>query len=336
LPRPDDPPPPASTRKRQRIRASAFGSARRSLPAPSNGHFPDGRDESPFQTVHSPPDSDLASEFWLFETRFGSEACRRGAPRLLLPLAGGRRAYPGRTSALQLGEAGGLLGSTSHNARWAEPGDPIGEAPEQLAGHRHLGHLEDEVAPVRDDLRADLHHLLPQARPPTGSSATTAPPRRICVGRRVGAARASMWTPGPAGVKRGMGEPGLRLGHAAEDEPTAELPPHTIERVTAGCGWHATRLVSSLYFLVKSPPPMRYARRHCSARAGLTTGGRDDKEPVDCPRDHPGPAVRRHGTGRADLLRCRRWGRVAAPWADVGLGAAGQAGTAAVWPPPPE
>jgi hypothetical protein len=26
-------------------------------------------------------------------------------------------------------------------------------------GDRHLGHLEDQFAAVRDDLRADLHHL---------------------------------------------------------------------------------------------------------------------------------------------------------------------------------
>jgi hypothetical protein len=43
------------------------------------------------------------------------------------------------------------------------PAIPMEEAPEQRARHRHLGHLEPEGAPVRDDLRADLHHLLPEA-----------------------------------------------------------------------------------------------------------------------------------------------------------------------------
>jgi hypothetical protein len=35
------------------------------------------------------------------------------------------------------------------------------EAPKQLPWHRHLGHLEDEIAAVGDHLGADLHHLLP-------------------------------------------------------------------------------------------------------------------------------------------------------------------------------
>src|SRR5262249_44289075 len=43
-----------------------------------------------------------------------------------------------------------------------QPRDAIEEAAEQLPRHRHLRHLEDEVAAVRNHLRADLDDLLPQ------------------------------------------------------------------------------------------------------------------------------------------------------------------------------
>ena len=51
---------------------------------------------------------------------------------------------------------------------WTKPCDPLQDAAEQLARHRHLRHLEDHVAAMGDHLRADLHHLLPQRgqRPP--------------------------------------------------------------------------------------------------------------------------------------------------------------------------
>ena len=41
----------------------------------------------------------------------------------------------------------------------AHPGNPIEDASEQLAGHRHLRHLEDQVAVVGDNVRPDLHQL---------------------------------------------------------------------------------------------------------------------------------------------------------------------------------
>src|SRR5712692_4492136 len=87
---------------------------------PLNRHFPDGRGEAPFRTVHSRPGDYLASDFWLVAIGFESQGCRRGAPRLLLPPARSRRAYRGRTSALRLGEAGVLLGSTSDHDGWAQ------------------------------------------------------------------------------------------------------------------------------------------------------------------------------------------------------------------------
>src|SRR4030095_16652943 len=64
---------------------------------------------------------------------------------------------------------GGILaGSTSDNDGRAQVSDAIEDAAKQLPGHGDLGHLEDEVATMRDHLGADLHHLLPQAgqRPP--------------------------------------------------------------------------------------------------------------------------------------------------------------------------
>src|SRR5438046_6648123 len=44
----------------------------------------------------------------------------------------------------------------------SQPRDPVQDAAEQLTRYRHLRHLEDEVAAVRDHLRADLDHLLPE------------------------------------------------------------------------------------------------------------------------------------------------------------------------------
>ena len=53
-----------------------------------------------------------------------------------------------------------LLGSTSGHGGWAQSDDSVEEAPEQLLRRGDLGHLEDEVAAVGDDLRSDLHDLL--------------------------------------------------------------------------------------------------------------------------------------------------------------------------------
>ena len=53
------------------------------------------RGEGSCRMSHSPLGSRLASHFWLLVTRFGSEGYRCGVPRLLLPSAGGRWAYPG-------------------------------------------------------------------------------------------------------------------------------------------------------------------------------------------------------------------------------------------------
>src|SRR5262249_56684846 len=39
----------------------------------------------------------------------------------------------------------------------------VEDATEQFARHRHLGHLEHEIAAVGDDLRPDPHDLLAQA-----------------------------------------------------------------------------------------------------------------------------------------------------------------------------
>jgi hypothetical protein len=44
--------------------------------------------------------------------------------------------------------------------RRSQPLDAIQDAPKQLLRHGDLGHLEDQVAAVGDDLRSDLHDLL--------------------------------------------------------------------------------------------------------------------------------------------------------------------------------
>src|SRR5215211_8985889 len=51
-------------------------------------------------------------------------------------------------------------GSTSRCRPWPQVVDHLQDAAEQITRYRHLGHLEDRVAGVRDDLRADLDHLL--------------------------------------------------------------------------------------------------------------------------------------------------------------------------------
>ena len=56
----------------------------------------------------------------------------------------------------------GRDGSTSRHDGVPQPSDSVQEAAEQLARHGDLGHLEDEVAAVRDYLCANLDHLLPQ------------------------------------------------------------------------------------------------------------------------------------------------------------------------------
>src|SRR5271169_501119 len=40
--------------------------------------------------------------------------------------------------------------------------DHLQDAAEKVLRHRHLGHLEDRVAGVGNDLRANLHELLPK------------------------------------------------------------------------------------------------------------------------------------------------------------------------------
>ncbi len=46
---------------------------------------------------------------------------------------------------------------------WSQVIDQTQDYPEQFPRHRHLGHLERDVAAVADDLRADLDELLPEA-----------------------------------------------------------------------------------------------------------------------------------------------------------------------------
>jgi hypothetical protein len=47
--------------------------------------------------------------------------------------------------------------------RYQQPCDEHEDVLEQLSRHRHLDHLEGDVAAVADDLRADINQLLAQA-----------------------------------------------------------------------------------------------------------------------------------------------------------------------------
>ncbi len=47
---------------------------------------------------------------------------------------------------------------------WSQPVDQPQDFLEQFLRHGDLGHLEDDVAGMRDDLGPDLDELLPQAR----------------------------------------------------------------------------------------------------------------------------------------------------------------------------
>src|SRR5262249_45913267 len=75
----------------------------------------------------------------------------RRPPRMAVvkPAADARRPWTGATA--------GRRWSTSNHDGWAQCPDPIEDAPKQVPGHCHLGHLEDEVAAVGDDFRADLY-----------------------------------------------------------------------------------------------------------------------------------------------------------------------------------
>jgi hypothetical protein len=53
-------------------------------------------------------------------------------------------------------------GSTSRHSPWSKPVNHLKNAPEQIARHGDLRHLEGHVAAVDDELRADLHELFSQ------------------------------------------------------------------------------------------------------------------------------------------------------------------------------
>src|SRR4051794_28500409 len=81
------------------------------------------------------PDSAISAHGATLQTQFARQAPRW--PRLLPP-----------------------SGSTSRDLPWSQFVDHRQDAPEEVAWHRHLGHLEHRVARVSDDLGANLHNLL--------------------------------------------------------------------------------------------------------------------------------------------------------------------------------
>jgi hypothetical protein len=74
------------------------------------------------------------------------------------------------------------LGSTSRRSPWSKPVDHLKNAPEQITRHRDLRHFEGHVAPVDDELRADLHEPFPQAgqRPFLDAVRQRQHPQEVC------------------------------------------------------------------------------------------------------------------------------------------------------------
>jgi hypothetical protein len=82
-------------------------------------------------------------------------------PKAFRPDCSTARRYSGRSS------TSGCLRCSLRASAWSrvwrtQPRVPVENATEQLARHRHLRHLEDQVAAVGDYFRADLDHLLSQ------------------------------------------------------------------------------------------------------------------------------------------------------------------------------
>lgn len=110
-----------------------------------------------------------------------------------------RRAIPhrsGRTPPVGSLRRFAPLPSTRHRRPWPEVVDSRQQVPEQNARHRHLGHLEDGVAGMRDHLGADLHHLLPDGgqRPTRHLVRQSQGPQEVgeVVGQRVSCRRTAL------------------------------------------------------------------------------------------------------------------------------------------------
>src|ERR1017187_5953968 len=83
---------------------------------------------------------------------------------------------------LRLARAAAQRGSTSRCSPWSKPVNHLKNAPEQIARHGDLRHLEGRVAPVDDELRANLHELFPQAsqRPFLDAVRQRQRPQEVC------------------------------------------------------------------------------------------------------------------------------------------------------------
>src|SRR5262245_2607357 len=123
-----------------------------------NRHFPDGWGPSPSLGLDTAHATSQARVFWR------RDACNGGLGHLRAPF--GLTAAPEDALRAQL-DPRLPLRCTLRASAWGwvwrtKPCDPLQDAAEQLTRHRHLGHLENEVATVRDHLRPDLDDLLPQ------------------------------------------------------------------------------------------------------------------------------------------------------------------------------
>ena len=64
---------------------------------------------------------------------------------------------------MQNSKVSAIDGINGRDRRRSEPIDSAEDVGEQVTRDSDLGHLEDDVAPVADDLRSDLDELLSQA-----------------------------------------------------------------------------------------------------------------------------------------------------------------------------
>ena len=138
---------------------------RNSADVPLDRHFPDGRGPSPSVGSGTTLGA-LKAKFPPSERGRARPDARHGGPARLQVLSRLTAAPRGRTPGAARPPAalrGTLRASAWGWVRRPQPRDAIEEAAEQLARHRHLRHLENRVVAVADDLRPDLHHLLPQA-----------------------------------------------------------------------------------------------------------------------------------------------------------------------------
>src|SRR5262245_59558756 len=111
-----------------------------------NGHFPDGSEESPFRMAQSYPDRGRGRNVLALynEVRVGRPATwPRDVSCLRMGVSGRRGTHVGPAA----GGGGNPCRVTSARSGQGQPDDSIEDAPERLARHPDLGHLEEDLRP---------------------------------------------------------------------------------------------------------------------------------------------------------------------------------------------